>query len=644
MYNICVQINRPQDIGGSMSYSIKEGNYFTLGATVNKNQITFTFQGEKEDFCCIVLIHKTTGKQEKIEVPEAFCLGSLRSVTVCDIKAEEYVYLYEVNGKEVLDPYAKAVAGREIWNDAGRKEKEFRVYGGFVSDYFSWGEDKQPEITKSEMFMYKLHVRGFSMGNATAGKTKGTFSAVKNKIPYLKELGVTTIELMPVYEFEEMPLLVKVDNDVPDYVKWEPEKEDVIRPLIIDMKEKDERLNFWGYGEGNYFAVKASYAAEPQKASLEFKKLIKALHSQNMECVMEMFFPENTNQNLILDVLRYWVKEYHVDGFHLLGSHIPTMAIVQDAVLSRTKIFMENFGNCECNGRKYKNLYVYREEYQYAARQLLNHYDSDIREFANQQKKQGTEVGFVNYIATNNGYTLADLFMYNDKHNEANGENNCDGPDYNLSNNYGVEGPTRKKFINEIRRNKMRNAFMMLMFAQGVPLIWAGDEFGNSQNGNNNAYCQDNEIGWIDWSQSSKYKKEREFLKRLVEFRKAHSLISNANPYKFNDYRSFGTPDLSYHGEYAWISQLDPGKKSLGMLYAGAYAKEEQDKNDIYIGYNFYSECVKLALPKLAKKKKWYLKMNSANGNESILSTEIELKEQQYVEVAPHSICMLIGK
>ena len=625
-----------------MSYLIKEGNYTKLGTIVNRNQITFTFQGEKEDECCVVLINKTTGEKERIEVPGEFCLGALRSITITDIKAENFDYLYEINGKEFLDPYAKAVSGREVWNDKSRKQNGYAVYGSFIGENFAWEHDFFPEIPKSKMFMYKLHVRGFSMGNTSAGKSKGTFMAVKNKISYLKELGVTTVEFMPIYEFEEMILPKKIEDNVPDYVKWTPEAEDIIMPLVA-KDEEEKKLNYWGYGEGNYFAVKASYASEPKKASVEFKKLVKAMHKANIECVMEMFFPADTNQNLILDVLRYWVTEYHVDGFHLLGENLPTAAIVQDAILSRTKIFMADFAGYQNNGRKYKNLYVYKEEYQYATRQLLNHYNCDILEFANQQRKQGDELGFVNFIATNNGFTLADLFMYNDKHNEANGESNCDGTDYNLSNNYGIEGPTRKRFVNEIRRNKMRNAFMMLMFAQGVPLIWSGDEFGNSQQGNNNAYCQDNEIGWVDWSGVSKYKNELKFLKQLVEFRNTHSLIANEKPYKFNDYRAMGTPDLSYHGENAWISQLDPGKKSLGMLYAGAYAKGEE-KSDIYIGYNFYSEKVHLALPKLGKKKKWYLKMDSYNGKESILEVESVLKEQQFIEVAPHSICMLIGK
>lgn len=631
-----------------MSLVVKEGNYLTLGATVAKNQVTFTFEGEKEDICRIVLVSKSSQEREIIEVPAEYSVGALRSVTISGISLQEYNYIYEINGTETLDPYAKVVVGREVWGEEERMKKHNAVLAGFLADGFAWGEDKHPEIPKSEMVMYKLHVRGFSMANKSAGKTKGTFAAIRNKIPYLKELGITTVELMPIYEFEELPVPNALPQ-VPDYVKWDVEKADMIQPVVLD--NSDKKLNYWGYGLGNYFAVKASYASAPQKASAEFKKLVKELHENGMECVMEIFFPEDTNHNLIMDALHFWVQEYHVDGFHILGGRLPMPSIVQDAILSRTKLFAEDFYGVT-NSRKYKNLYIYKTEYQYPARQLLNHYDCDIREFINQQKKQSEELGFVNFIATNNGFTLADLFMYNDKHNEANGENNCDGPDYNLSTNYGIEGPTKKKYVCEIRKQRTCMAYMMLMFAQGVPLIQAGDEFGNTQVGNNNAYCQDNEIGWLNWNSFNRTAGEREVLKQLIAFRKNHSLLSKETPYKFNDYRATGAPDLSFHGEYAWISQLDPGRKSLGMLYSGAYASEvnkgdAQDSCDLYVGYNFYSEEVALALPKVAagkkSKKNWYLKMDSA-AKQVVYEEEKLLDDQQYVTLAPYSICLLVGK
>ena len=609
-----------------MNLTVKEGNYLALGAKVIKNQITFTFEGEQEDSCRVVLIHKTTKEKEYITVPEDFCMGSLRSITVSGFNPQEYNYLYEINGKEHLDPYATVIVGREIWNDTSRKADKYKLTAGFDGTVFPWGDDKNPEVPKSEMIMYKLHVRGFTKGLKTAGKVKGTFQAVKNKIPYLKDLGITTVELMPIYEFEEMP--IPKEMEVPDYVKWQPEAGDMIQPVVLETEVKN--INYWGYGEGNYFAVKASYASEPEKAGVEFKRLVKALHANGMECVMEMFFPEDTSFNVIMDVLHFWVKEYHVDGFHLIGANLPIASVVTDPVLSRTKIFAEDFKGLYDARRKYKNLYIYKEEYQYAVRQLVNHYDCDIREFANQQRKQGEQYGYVNFVAGNNGFTLADCFMYNDKHNEANGEENRDGNDYNLTNNFGVEGPTRKKFINEIRRNRLHMAFTMLMFAQGVPMIMSGDEFGNTQEGNNNAYCQDNEIGWVNWSQFAKYKEDREILKALIAFRKKHGIITKDEPLRFNDYRTMGAPEFSYHGENAWISQIDPGRRSLGMLYCGAYAKDGKAKEDVYVGYNFYSEDVKLALP-IINQKKWCL-------------DGVELEEQQFVTVPAHSIRVLMSK
>ena len=387
-----------------MMFKMNEGDYSTLGAITNKNQITFTFEGEKEDVCSIVLIHKETGAKEKIEVPVEYCLGSLRSITVFGINSREYMYYYEINGEEVTDTYARVISGREIWNDETRKEREYKIYGAFLSDNFSWGSDIQPEVPKSQMVMYKLHVRGFSMASKVPDKMKGTFSAIRNKIPYLKDLGITTLELMPIYEFEEMTIPVKKDLKLPSYVKWAPTKKDLIKPTVVEHEKK--KVNYWGYSEGSYFAVKASYAQEPQKASVEFKRLVKYLHEQGMECILDMHFPNNTDHNLILSALRFWVKEYHVDGFHLMGPSLPLTAIVQDAVLSRTKIFASGFDGIYQRNKKYKNLYIYKEEYQYPARRLLNHFDCNISDFVDQQKKQSDTFGYVNYIASNNGSNI----------------------------------------------------------------------------------------------------------------------------------------------------------------------------------------------------------------------------------------------
>ena len=622
-----------------MKINVKEGNYAKLGVQQQAGQVTFTFCGEKEDICFVVLVRKSDMNRVRVEVPESFCLGSLRSITIVDLDVTGYVYYYEINGIKQIDPCAQRIVGREIWNDESRKAKDYEVFCGFAKEDFDWKNDLAPEIPRDRMLLYKLHVRGFTM-DADKQKYPGTFQALMNRIGYLEKLGITTVELMPVYEFEEMP--IPVETKLPEYVKWEPDEEDMIQPESVQVQVG--RLNYWGYGPGNYFAVKASYASNPEQADREYKTLIRRLHAHHMECIMEMYFPEDTNHNLIVDVLRYWVREYHVDGFHLLGESIPVTAIVQDNLLSRTKIMCEKYDpGVVCDGRKYMNLYVYKDEYMYPARKILNHLNGNMKEFIDQQRKQGSSLGYVNYITSNNGFTLADLFMYNDRHNEENGENNLDGNAWNYSNNYGIEGPTRKRYINSLRRLKWRNSMLMLMLAQGVPMLWAGDEIGNSQKGNNNAYCQDNAIGWVNWKNEKTHRKELVFLQKLVRFRKEHPIISNEMPFQFSDYHALGCPDLSFHGESAWILEPTVGRMCIGMLYCGAYTKGDKEAEDVYVAYNFFSAVSSLALPQLDKHKRWYLVMDSSNDSQPYLD-EAVLMENSSITMMPQSICVLVGR
>lgn len=624
-----------------MNFKIHEGDFGRMGVTKTRESVIFTFAGEKEDSCTLVLVDKDTKEKVRIPVPEEYCMGSLRSVAVCGLKISQFYYYYELNGREVLDDYASVIAGREVWNDQTRREKEYRVYGAVQEDSFDWKGDCNPEIKRNAMFMYKLHVRGFTMDRGAAAATAGTFQAVESKIAYLRNLGVTTVELMPVYEFEEIPFVRKKKQ--PEYIPWKEEQEDLIRPPKEERKYP-RQLNFWGYGPGNYFAVKASYAKNPQKASDEFKHLVHALHTKEMECVMEMYFPRETNHNLILDALRYWVREYHIDGFHLLGENLPMTAILQDVVLSRTKIFYMEDCRIEQAQKKYERFYIYKEEYQYPARKILNHINADMQEFLNQQKKQGDTYGFVNFIASNNGLTLADVFMYNDKHNEANGENNEDGDTWNFSSNYGVEGPTRRRNITAMREQQWRNAMIMLFMGQGVPLIWSGDEFGNSQQGNNNAYCQDNPVGWVNWRSTKSLSRRKQFIHNLCEFRREHMLLSQEKPFHLSDYRTLGFPDLSYHGQFAWAAQVDPGRLSIGLLYSSVYAQKDEECEDVYVAYNFYAYKIMLALPRLAKKRKWHIAIDSADKGGDWVKDPVRCEQQKYVTVEPQSICVLVGK
>lgn len=623
-----------------MGYTIKEGNYACYGVQVQNDGIIFTFEAEKEDECKIIFYGKNQEIIEKIEVPATFCRGAIRSVCIKGIALKHLRYNYEINGEVITDPYANRIVGREKWADSNREKCNYQVCGGYATTEFDWNDDKAPEISRQQMVMYKLHIRGFSMDAGLRGKSKGTFAAVREQIPYLKKMGITTVEFMPVYEFEEFVIPEQVQ--LPEYVKWEPKEEDIIKPEQVISADK---LNYWGYVPGNYFAVKASYASE-SNAAYEWKNLIRELHANGIECVMEMFFAEGQNHNIILDALRYWVKEYHVDGFHLLGEKLPITAIAQDAWLRRTKIFYTKFDEMLLEAPcRYPHLFAYNDEYLYPVRGMLNHMNGNIDTFACQQRKQHKTLGFVNYIADNNGFSLMDIFSYSEKHNEANGEENCDGSNWNLSNNYGFEGKTAKKHINAIRERQLRNAVAILMLGQGVPLLFAGDEMANSQDGNNNAYCQDNKIGWVNWKKNEKYAWLSTFVGKMAEFRKAHPVISSEVPKELTDFQRKGFPDLSYHAENAWVSYMPAERQAVGVMYCGAYEKCEDGSEDdmIYVGYNFHVGLSRLALPKLPDKKKWYLCMDTARGKEAFLEEE-EVQNETQISVKAQSVVILIGK
>lgn len=593
-----------------MAEQLREGNYSRFGASVLADGICFTFEGEKDSNCAVRLYEKHKGTEmadayRDIPVSKEYCIGAVRSVCVSGLDVSQYDYNYVVDGKVVVDPYARRIIGREKWGDFSRKEAHYEVRSGFDFSEFDWKGDHCPEIPESDMVLYKLHVRGFTKDGGVAGKKKGTFAAVTEKIPYLKELGVTTVELMPVYEFEEL-VPPKHEDHTMDFEGWAPQA--VAGYQLMQQKEYEERekelpgINYWGYGCGNYFAPKASYASGGSP-STEMKEMIRSLHEAGLECVMEMSFDEQVNPNYIVEVLRHWVLEYHVDGFHLLCSQTAIAGVICDVLLRRTKIFALQFpAEAWDHPSIYPHLYVYNDDFLYASRKLINHQNGNLIEYLNQQKRQHPTIGFVNFFANNNGFTLADTFSYVTKHNEANGENGADGIDWNYSVNCGVEGASRKKKIVQQRSRLMRLAMASVVLSQGVPLIFAGDEFGNSQNGNNNAYCQDNRIGWVNWKQLERNRDYFCYVKELLAFRRMHPCVRSRMPMQMTDHLSYGMPDLSYHTAQAWNGELYPSMQAIGEAYCGAYGEE---KEDLYIGWNFSQSGMSLALPQTAAGKAW---------------------------------------
>lgn len=625
-------------VDDSMRYTLKEGNYRQYGMQVNGEGVIFTFEAEKEEECRILLYGKEMEVTQAIQVPARYCRGAVRSVLVQGLRAGHLKYNYEKDGKVVTDPYATRVIGRERWNDP--KRMSGLVCGGYAQPEFDWGEDMPPEVPRSRMMIYKLHVRGFTMDAGLRGRERGSFQAVGSYIPYFKKLGVTTIEFMPVYEFEER--MFPETPALPEYVQWEVKEGDRILP---EQDAPEPKVNYWGYAPGNYFAVKSSYAAG-KDAAREFKTLIKELHAAGIECVMELYVEGLTNQCRILDILRYWMSEYHVDGFHLLGEGLPVTLFAQDPWLRRTKLFYTGFDSRISEAKSsYPHLFVCSDEYLYPVRGVLNQIGGDVGAFACQQRKQHRTLGFVNYIADQNGFTLADLFSYEEKHNEANGEENRDGTIWNMSSNCGAEGRSGKKSVREARERQLRNAIAVLMTGQGVPLLFEGDEQGNSQDGNNNAYCQDNPTGWVNWKRNRKYAWLTEFTARMAAFRREHPVIASETPRVMSDFLRKGFPDLSYHGENAWTAAPSGGMQPFGVMYCGSYEELPDGGTDdfVYIGYNFQTASGRLALPKLPENGRWRLCMDTARGREPFLPEEEAVRETQ-IPIRGRSVVILVGR
>lgn len=595
-----------------MAKKMREGNYNRFGTSKMPDGICFTFEGAKECECAIRVYDKRSKSGagrgwEDLPVPEDFCIGAVRSVCISGLDERHCDYNYVIDGKVVVDPYARRIVGREKWADYSRRENGYEVRSGFDFAEYDWQGDRFPEVSGSDMVLYKLHVRGFTRDGSVRGRTKGSFAAITEQIPYFLELGVTTIELMPAYEFEEL-IPPKHEEQTMDFEGWAPQAVagwQLMRKKEYEEKEKElPRVNCWGYGSGNYFAPKAGFASG-KSPSTEFKEMVRALHKAGLECVMEMNFDGQTNPNFIVDVLRYWVKEYHVDGFHLLCSPVAVASVISDVLLRRSKIFAQDFPSPAWEQPvSYPHLYVYNDDFLYTSRRMVNHLDGSLNEYLNQQRKQHPNIGFVNYFSNNNGFTLADVFSYREKHNEANGEESADGIDWNYSANCGEEGSTRKKKIKEARTTRMKQAAASVLLAQGVPLIYAGDEFGNSQGGNNNAYCQDNKLGWVNWKQLTRHKDYFEYVKELLALRKCHPVIRKRTPMRLSDYEGRGLPDLSYHGAHAWSGEIYPSMQAVGLVYAGAYGGE---KENLYIGWNFAQGESVLALPKMPEGKVWRL-------------------------------------
>lgn len=618
---------------------INYGQPYPLGVSVQEGGVNFSMVNSSDKECGIIFYRKGIEKKERIYFDQKHRIGNICCALVEGISVNDFEYNFFIGDECFVDPYAKKIVGNEKWR-MGEFKRPF-LRGGFDCCMFDWEETAPLHIPYSESIMYCLNIRSFTRHSSSKVKKRGTFEGVIEKIPYLKELGINSVELMPAYEFEECEWNQIQSSDKTFTIEYQVGHIDANLTSDSDKVQKAERLNCWGYKEAFYFAPKASYASGSNPCD-EFRRMVRELHKNGIEVIMQFYFPDYIKQGYILEVIKHWVLLYQIDGIHLKGGRIPVTLIATEPLLANTKIMCEDFylheiyPDAEMPGKKI--LGYYRDDFMYDMRKFLKGDPDMLKGFQYHMKRNHSKCGVINYVANYYGFTLNDLVSYERKHNEANGENNADGTDYNFSWNCGAEGPSRKKAIKQLRHKQMKNALSFLFTAQGTPLLFAGDEFGNSQNGNNNCYCQDNETGWVDWRGLSRNGDIFEYVKELIAFRKKHSILHLDTNLTMLDRYNKGYPDVSYHGEEAWKAQIDNYNRHIGIMYCGKN-DNDNDGDYVYAAYNMHWNSHCFALPSIANYE-WIM----AFGTEQNSLTVDEDKKTKYIDIKPRSISILIGR
>ncbi len=514
-------------------------------------------------------------------------IQGVRYLALAEWDQEVKEYCFCIGGESQVDPYATGIRGREVWGEKIRPHVRGVIPEVPSAENKSMQEQMGAvQIPEEAVIGYRLHVRGFTMHPSSKVREKGCFAGILEKIPYLQSLGVNQVQLMPCYEF----------------------------------MEEGTPLNYWGYAPGFVYAPKQVYGGK-KTGEQGFQELVNGLHQAGMEVILDMPFVERETSHFQLECLRYWVLQYQVDGFLLNPCVTNVEEMKQDCILQNRKILVADEG------------------FQTTMRRFLKGDEDMVQDvmWKLRQHSGAEAVKRYNTMATHNGFTLQDVVSYDGKHNEANGERNQDGTNYNYCWNCGAEGPTRKKPVLELREKQLRNAWALLLLAQGTPCILAGDEFGNTQKGNNNAYCQDNAIAWLDWKLLKKQGKLFAYVQQLIALRKNHPVLHQTRPLQGMDQMQCGMPDISYHGEEAWRTPSEVASRQLGVLYCGKYAQDQ----DCFVAYNMHWMEHDFALPSLPKSKAWYQILDTATGSFAKVAVE---KTQRKVEVAERSIAVFVSE
>ena len=686
----------PTDCCGT--YKIRPGIFLRNGASIVPGGVNFSVYSSGAKACELVLFWNHAQKPfAVIPFPESYRVGNVFAIIVFALDYENLEYGFRIDGtwnplqgelydgrRCLLDPYAKMIAGREVWGRPVDKTEKFPYRSKVVLDDFDWEGDQPLKLKHQDLIIYEAHVRGFTRHPSAQVKYPGTYAGLREKIPYLKKLGITAIELLPIFEFDE-----------------------------FDLSRKDESgklwYNYWGYNTVGFFAPKAGYAASGRYAMQvdEFKNLIKELHRSGIRVLLDVVFNHtaegdetgpvisfkgidnktyylltaegkyynfsgcgntlNCNhpivRQMILDCLRYWVSEYHVDGFRfdlasILGRdpdgrplHNPPLleALAYDPLLQDAILIAEAwdagglyqvgtfpaYGRwAEWNGRYRDDLRCFLKGDPGFARAAAlritgseDIYDPRVR----------GDSASVNFIACHDGFTLWDLYAYQCKHNETNGWQGTDGSDTNHSWNCGAEGETESAEVQALRQKMVRNAAAVLLTSVGIPMLLAGDEFGNTQYGNNNPYCQDNEISWLDWSMLEKNQGLFRFFRKMIAFRKAHPVLR-----KLSSGTPKGYPQISLHGRDAWRFDSSFESRLLGVMFAGR--TEEQSDEFIYLGINAHWEAQQIWLPALPDGMNWKVVVNTGCGKDCFFEPPLPLQAAQAFLLGERSVVICVSK
>jgi isoamylase len=691
-------------------YKLRPGRTIPFGATIVPGGVNFSIFSSYAAACVLVLFNKRE-KAPFIEIPfpHEFRIGNVFSMIVFNLDYEEIEYGFRMDGpfdpqagfrfdktKILMDPYARAIGGRDVWGEEPDWSDPYQHRARIAFDDFNWENDRPLEIPIEDLVIYEMHVRGFTRHPSSGVKYPGTFAAIREKIPYLKELGINCIELMPVHEFDEF-------------------ENSRISPIT-----GKRLMNYWGYSNVGFFAPKTGYAATGKYGMQvdELKALIKDFHANGIEVILDVVFnhtaegneqgpyisyrgidnktyyiltPDgyyynfsgcgntlNCNnpvvRNMILDCLRYWAAEYHIDGFRfdlasILGRD-QFGAPMNNPPLLETLAFDPVLGKCKLIAEAWDagGLYQVGSFPGWGRWAEWNgKYRDDIRRFikgdeglvgAMSQRIMGSPDLYrwyfrgasssINFITCHDGFTLMDLVSYNEKHNEANGEENRDGSNENNSWNCGREGETDDPGINFLRKKQIKNALAILFLSRGIPMILSGDEIGNTQYGNNNAYCQDSEISWLNWDLFEKNREIFDFVKKMIAFRNVHPVLRGKTHFQERDCVGSGYPDISWHGQKAWCVDWSPKSRILAFLLCGKHVKEGMaEDNFIYVAMNMYWEMHKFELPGLPEGKRWYMAINTdvALPQDIWDAGDEKLCENQYeILSGSRSVVVLVGK